>query len=355
MSTVTSLSEPAAQPETNSHKRGCLSILLRVMKWFLIGIVTLVLLGVIYQASAVELDKRNYTARGQLYMVNGHQMHIVCKGQGSPAIILQAGGAAESLWWYQIQNQLAEHTRVCAYDRPGYGWSEPVSRSHDALTIVNELHALLGQAGISAPYVMAGHSYGGVLTRIYTRQYPDEVAGIVLVDSAILIPDHFDSQSDFDTWLGQSSGLHTLGDVLTRIGITRLLDTSLFQRMGYPADIAAEITALHARNQVIDTDFAEFQTDYWALTKASADAQDFGNLPMAVLWESKDWVGTDALIAEAPSIRAKISTFSSNSITQTIDGADHGSILGNEQYAQQVSNAILDVIAAAQTGKPQTP
>jgi pimeloyl-ACP methyl ester carboxylesterase len=256
------------------------------------------------------------------------------------------------LWWYRIQNQLAEHTQVCAYDRPGYGWSEPVSESHDALTISSELHTLLAEAGVQPPYVIGGHSYGAVLTRIYTSQYPDEVAGIVLVDSAILIPDHFDSQSDFDTWQGQTSRLHILGDVLTRLGVTRLSDPALFQGAGFPPDIAAEITALHARNQVIDTDFAEFVNAYWALTKASADAENFGALPMAVLWASKSWIGTDAMIAEAPAIRAKISTFSSNSVTRTVEGADHGSILGNEQYAQQVSDAILDVNESAQTGKP---
>ncbi|MBI1277585.1 MAG: alpha/beta fold hydrolase [Anaerolineaceae bacterium] len=349
---------PSVSTQTDSiggahaQKRGCLFYAKRALKWFGIVLVTLLLLGVIYQAAAVELDKRAYSPRGQLYMVNGHQMHLVCMGEGSPAVILQAGGAAESLWWYRVQNQLAAHTQVCAYDRPGYGWSEPVSGSHDALTITSELHTLLAQAGIQSPYVMAGHSWGAVLTRIYASQYPDDVMGIVLVDSAILIPDHFDSQSDFDTWLGQSAGLHTLFDVLTRLGLTRLLDPGQFQRAGYPADIAAEITALHARNQVVDSDFAEFQTNYWAILKAATAAETLGSLPMAVLWASESWTGTDSMIVEAPAIRANISTFSSNSVTRVIEGADHGSILGSEQYAQQVTDAVLEVIQAVQTGEP---
>lgn len=198
MSTVTSARETPVQAQKVQRKRGCLFQLGRGLKWFGIILVALVLLGVVYQAVAVELDKRNYPPRGQLYTVNGHQMHMICMGEGSPTVILQAGGLDESLGWYRIQHQLAEHTRVCAFDRPGLGWSETVSGPREALTIIGELHTLLEEAGVSAPYVMAGHSYGAVLTRIYAAQYPDEVVGIALVDSQLMLPQHFANQSEFD-------------------------------------------------------------------------------------------------------------------------------------------------------------
>jgi pimeloyl-ACP methyl ester carboxylesterase len=341
-----------ARSQSNQRRRGCLFYVRRGLKWFGIVLVALVLLGVVCHTVATELDKRNYPPRGQLYTVNGHQMHMVCMGEGSPAVILQAGGGAESLWWYWVQNQMAEDTRVCAFDRPGYGWSEPTSEPRDALTIAGELHTLLEEAGVPAPYVMAGHSYGAVFTRIYAAQYPEEVVGLVLVDSAVLIPDHFASQSEFDEWQTQWEGSHTLFGVLTRIGLTRLLDPGQFQASGYPPDIAAELTALHSRAQVIDTDFAEFVSAYWALTDASAAAENPGNLPMAVLWASQTVDAFDAHIEGFLTAREEISTYSSNSVTRMIEGANHGSILGNEQYAQQVSNAILDVIEAAQTGQP---
>jgi pimeloyl-ACP methyl ester carboxylesterase len=323
-----------------------------VLTYLVIGLVVVILLGVVYQAVAVELDKRNYPPRGQLYTVNGHQMHIICMGEGSPAVILQAGGGADSLWWYRVQNQLSQHTRVCAFDRPGLGWSEAISGSRDAITIVGELHTLLEEAGVPAPYVMAGHSYGAVWTRIYAAQYPEEVTGIVLVDSAVLIPKHFASQSDFDAWTTQWSGTSVLYGALTRIGLTRLTSPGQFQAAGYPPDIAAELAALNARNQVIDTDLAEVVTGYWALTEASAPAENLGDLPMVVLWASQT-VGTyDAHVEGFIAAREEIPTYSSSSVTRMIEGADHGSILGNEQYAQQVSDAILDVMEAAQTGEP---
>jgi pimeloyl-ACP methyl ester carboxylesterase len=153
------------------------------------------LLGAAYQTSAAETDKRTCSPRGQLYTVNGHQMHLGCMGEGSPAVILQSGATAESLWWYRVQNQLAQHTRVCAYDRAGLGFSEPTPEPRDGVTIAGELHALLEQAGVLAPYIMAGHSFGAVWTRIFAAQYLQEVAGIVLVGSTF-VP----GQSDVAGW-----------------------------------------------------------------------------------------------------------------------------------------------------------
>jgi len=120
MSTITASSE-ITLPQTTAHKRGCLFYVKRGLKGLGIAILLLLVLGFAYQTVATEMDKRSYSPRGQLYTVNGHQMHLYCIGQGSPTVILEAGGYAESLWWYRIQAQLATHTRVCTYDRPGIG------------------------------------------------------------------------------------------------------------------------------------------------------------------------------------------------------------------------------------------
>jgi pimeloyl-ACP methyl ester carboxylesterase len=352
MSTITPTApietKEQASPAPAPRGRRILHRIGRWLKWLGIALVALVLLGVAYQTIATELDKRTYSPRGQLYTVNGHQMHIVCMGEGSPVVLLQAGGAAESLWWYWVQKQLAEHTRVCAYDRPGHGWSEPTSEPRDALTIVGELHALLEQAGTSTRYVMAGHSLGAVWTRVYAAKYPEEVIGIILVDSTFMTPREFANWSEFDQWKTLNNVAQVVVWGLYRAGLVRLSGPAIFQSLGYPPDIASELVAMQSRNQVFDADYAEQIPQGWAMRKASAAAENLGDLPMAVLWAGQSDTAREGFVA----LREEIAGYSSNSVTRDVEGANHGSILGTEQYAQQVSDAILDVIEAAQTGEP---
>ena len=345
-------SQTTTRADIASHKRGCLFYVKRGLKWLGIVVSVLVVSGIAFQAIAVELDKHNYPPPGQLYAVNGHSMHIICMGEGSPTVILQAGGTADSTWWYWVQHQLAAHRRVCAFDRPGMGWSESTTNPRDALTLTSELHALLAQANVRPPYVMAGHSWGAVLTRVYAAQYPQEVEGIVLIDSALVYPKHFADQAAFDAWKSTFAGQQTLWGGMMRLGLPRLTDPVIFQNAGYPPEVALELVALHSRNEVIDTDFAEFHAQMWALTKASAAAENLGDLPLAILWAAETWKAQDIYLTELPAARAEISTYSTNSVPRSIDGADHVSIIGNEQYAQQVSDAILEVIDVAQTGQP---
>jgi pimeloyl-ACP methyl ester carboxylesterase len=351
MNTVTTSSESTAQPETTARKRGCLFTIKRVLKWFGIVLVTLVLLGVAYQTIGTEIDKRNYAPRGQLYNVNGHQMHIYCVGDGSPTVILQAGGAAESFWWYWVQNQMAAHTRVCAYDRAGLGWSEPADSPRDPVTIVGELHTLLEEAGVQPPYVMAGHSYGGILTRIYAAQYPEEVTGVVMVDSMLMEAKNL-SKGEFDGYRTLYYSVQIPLWALSRLGVSRFTASGTFQSFGYPPDIVPEMVALSVRNQTVDTDFAEKGFDaMWTLMQVSATAENLRDLPMVILWASE----SNALYESTSTgreFRDELATYSSNSLSRIIEGTNHATILGNEQYAQQVTDAILDVMNAAQTGEP---
>jgi pimeloyl-ACP methyl ester carboxylesterase len=298
---------------------------------------------VAYQTIATEIDKRTYSPRGQLYTVNGRQMHIVCIGEGSPAVILQSGATAESLWWYQVQHQLAKHTRVCAYDRAGLGFSEAATGTRDGVTITSELHTLLEQAGVPGPYVMAGHSFGAVWTRVFAAQYPHEVDGIVMVDSTF-VP----GQRDVAGWKSFNDVIQVPLWVMWHTGLGRLTGSGAFQQYGYPPDVAREIAALQSRNQTFDITYAETIHAMPALSADSAAAENLGDVPMVVLWASESDTAGERLAAH----RAELAAASTNSVTRVIEGANHGSILGNEQYAQQVSDAILDVREAAQTGQP---
>ena len=119
--------------------------------------------------------------------VGGRRLHINCTGrnvEGSPTIVLEAGLGDSSSAWNRVQPEVAKFARVCSYDRASLGGSEaaPVPRTIEA--VVADLHALLTNAKVPSPYVLVGHSLGGILTRLYASRYPKEVVGMVLVDSA---------------------------------------------------------------------------------------------------------------------------------------------------------------------------
>jgi len=110
-------------------------------------------------------------------------MHLHVMGEGSPAVILEAGLGASSLSWQLVQPELARLTQVCSYDRPGLGWSDPGRTPPTSRAIVEQLRRLLQTAGVPPPYVLVGHSFGGFTARLYASLYPQEVAGMVLLDA----------------------------------------------------------------------------------------------------------------------------------------------------------------------------
>ena len=121
---------------------------------------------------------------GRLVDVGGRRLHLYCTGQGSPTVVFENGGGAFSIDWALVQPAIAKTTRACSYDRARHAWSDPSPSAETAASVARDLHALLAAAGERPPYVLAGHSMGGIYVRIFERRYPGEVAGLVLVDSS---------------------------------------------------------------------------------------------------------------------------------------------------------------------------
>jgi pimeloyl-ACP methyl ester carboxylesterase len=159
------------------------------------ALLALAVAGAIYQAIATERAERAYPPPGEMVDVGGHSLHINCVGQGSPTVVLDAGSGGMSAQWVRVQREVSGTTRVCAYDRAGMGWSEMGPQPRDAKQITGELHTLLGKAGIEGPYVLVGHSFGGMYMQTYAARYPDEVAGVALVDSPTE-PDQFSQRPE---------------------------------------------------------------------------------------------------------------------------------------------------------------
>lgn len=165
-------------------KRGFLFWLKRIVTGFLIFILALIVTIFAGGALVRAQVKANYPPPGQLVDVGGYKLHIHCEGEGSPTVVVLAGSGVPSTYYWLIQSEAAKMTRVCVYDRAGYAWSEEGSGDLSPMGQVEDLEILLVNAGIEAPYILAGHSYGGYVARLYAQAHPEAVAGLVMIDSA---------------------------------------------------------------------------------------------------------------------------------------------------------------------------
>jgi pimeloyl-ACP methyl ester carboxylesterase len=248
------------------------------MRHMVIGFALLMLIlaaaGILYQSVASTLDRRAHLMPGELIDVGGYKMHIDCEGQGTPTVILESGLGDSFFSWQKVQPKIAQFTRVCSYDRAGLGYSDTSPHPRTSKVFAEELHTLLHNAGIPAPYVLAGHSMGGFDVRLYASLYRTEVAGVVLIDSS-----HPEQQkrlppalNDMDaTWLREQEFM----EFVMPFGIPRLMGFC-----GSDAEVrAAECNFHNAREGVAESK---------AISESAAQAAMAGNLgdiPLAVLSE----------------------------------------------------------------------
>src|SRR5215213_9253625 len=251
----------------------------KALLWLVVALVVLAVIGAIYQAIATERDERAYPPPGHLVNVGGYSLHINCVGEGSPTVILESALGAMSAHWVRVQQVLAKTTRVCAYDRAGMGWSESGPEPRDASQISSELHTLLKGADTEAPYVLVGHSYGGLYARMYAARYPNQVAGEVLVDSSH--PEQFTRSPEGRAMYEQARRLGAILPLLTRLGVIRL--TNHFPaHPDLPPQQRAQIEAFNSSTQHVATTVEEFR----ATPETNAQVrstQSLGDKPLAVV------------------------------------------------------------------------
>jgi pimeloyl-ACP methyl ester carboxylesterase len=155
----------------------------QVFKWFSIAVGLIVAAGALFQFSMTLRESHLYPPPGKLVDIGGLRLHINCTGAGSPAVILEAGPNDSSVIWQLVQPQISRFTRVCSYDRAGFGWSDPPNEPRSSLHIADELALLLSRDALPGPYVLVGHDFGTLDLRVFTARHRQEVAGLVFVDS----------------------------------------------------------------------------------------------------------------------------------------------------------------------------
>lgn len=197
---------------------------------FILLVVLLLAAGFLYQALGSLLDRRRLMAPGRLVDTgHGRRLYLVEKGSGGPSVIFESGFGATSLNWMAIQDAVSEYVHTVAYDRCGLGWSsDPITR-RTPRHIAHELRGLLQAAGVRPPYILVGHSFGGLVMQRFALDYPGEVAGVILVDPMRTQEwppvDHGRSAV-----VARSQRLSGHGEKLARFGITRLAARSHFCR-----------------------------------------------------------------------------------------------------------------------------
>jgi len=152
---------------------------LRLVLRLLALLTFVVLIGATYQGVATALERREFARPGGLVEVGDHQLHILCTGEGTPTVILEAAAGAGSPAWGLVQPAVGRRTRVCSYDRAALAWSEAGDGGYAPAQVPAELHALLDAAGEQGPFVVVGHELGGAFARMYAARYPGEVVALV--------------------------------------------------------------------------------------------------------------------------------------------------------------------------------
>jgi pimeloyl-ACP methyl ester carboxylesterase len=352
MNATVSRNAAQAQPQSTRPGHRVPVWLKRGLLGLLVVAIALPLMGATYQAIAVETDKRNYPALGQRVDVGGFSLHIYCQGQhidGRPTVILEPSLGATSSAWAWIQPEVAKTTRVCAYDRAGLGWSDPSPAPRDAQHIATELHTLLQNAQILGPYVLAGWSYGGLYVRAYANQYPEDVAGLVLLDSSS--PEQCTSTPGGQAQCANNARIYSIAPALARLGVMRLM--GLVQpASGLPAPHRQALLASFSATKDWDAQSAEFLASV-ARNTPPLSAESLGAMPLFVLTATEHGTPPD-LEQLWQGWQTGFTALSTNSVQQVLPGATHASIILDATDAQASATAILRVIEAARTNQPLT-
>ncbi len=309
--------------------------------------VALAALGLLAEMLLEGRDARALPMRGRLVDSGGQRLRVLESGAGrpGPTVVLETGiGGATAASWGWVQRGVQDFAPVVAYDRAGLGWSEPGPMPRNGRRLVEELHTLLVNAGHPGPYVFVGHSYGGLLARLFVERYPDDVVGVVLVESSH--PRQFGSAQHAPRRYGLIRHLLPLAPGAARIGLMRLLVHLV------PMDVK-HLPPLERREQMAFLSNArhwvgtERELQAWLpLTNAeAAQTHGFGDRPLAVLT-----AGGSARWGAWSRLQAETAAQSTNSVHETEPGATHGGMLSDSIYAARVVAAVRAVRDAAVSG-----
>src|SRR4051794_13227045 len=316
----------------------------RTRPWLLYPVCAALFLSAVgggYETYRETVDRTSYPMPGRLIDVGGHKLHISCTGAGSPTVVLEPGLGEPSTAMAWIAPDVAATTRVCVYDRAGRGWSEAAGAPQDGVQVATDLHTLLDRAGEHGPYVLAGHSLGGLYVLNFAQLYPDQVAGVALLDS--MSPKQYTAIDGWPAFYETFRRASAVLPSLSRLGVGRVLygteygDLPALARDEERASVSRPGDARSLRDE-----FSQIRT---TMTEAQA-VTSLGDRPLVVLTAAKDAEGGWTAAQD------ELATLSTNSVHRTLANADHAMLTEQQTTAAQSSQAIRDVVSSVRTGTP---
>jgi len=301
----------------------------------LLGIYAVCALGGGYETIREALDRR-IVAPGQLVDVGGHRLHLRCVGSGTPTVLLESGLGETGAYWGWISPAVARDTRVCVYDRAGRGWSDPVYVPQDGVAVATDLHTLLDRAHVSGPFVLVGHSSGAQYVRIFAGRYPEQVAGMVLLDGQPA--EAFEGLPSYPMFYRAFHRIFAVLPTLARLGVGRLVVRS---DLALPAP-AREMQRVHHASARL---YRSLRDEFDELPTSLAQAQSFqslGNRPLVVVTAAQDpqagWLP----------LQDRMAALSTNSSHRVVPYA-HNALVTDRSAAQTSIHAIRDVVHAVRS------
>jgi pimeloyl-ACP methyl ester carboxylesterase len=302
--------------------------------------------GVAVHAILTRREKKHLRPPGHMIEVHGHTMHLLASGAGSPTVVLETGTAGYFGIWEWVQHEVGKHTRVVSYDRAGLGFSERAGGPRDAVSIARELDELLTRAGEKPPYILVGHSLGGLLVMEYAHLYPEKTAGLVLADPHH--PDQMKRSYELRKSIENFRRFFHTAAAASHFGVMRVADllSSMTEGLSQNERTRARmffVSSPHLKASARELDALNETTEQVRSIK------DFGAVPLLILSAGEP---QDTWVTEFQHLHVEMARLSTRGSHQIVRGAEHLNIVTRRENAAHVSRAILELVRRC--GGPDT-